>query len=34
MNTPILNRGFQHPADGWYQIEALGDHPNPRAGVI
>jgi len=34
MNTPILNRDFQHPADGWYQIEALGNHPNRAAGVI
>jgi len=34
MNTRILNREFQHPADGWYQIEALGHHPNPAAGVV
>src|SRR5580658_6644744 len=34
MNTPILNRAFQHPADGWYQIEARGEHPNRRAGVV
>jgi phage I-like protein len=34
MNSPILNRDFQHPADGWYQIEARGDHPNQRAGVV
>ena len=25
---------FQHPADGWYQIEAKGEHPNPRAGLV
>ncbi len=34
MNRPILNREFQHPADGWYQIEALGEHPNREAGVV
>jgi phage I-like protein len=34
MNTPILNRDFQHPADGWYQIEAKGEHPNRRAGIV
>jgi phage I-like protein len=34
MNLPILNRAFQHPGDGWYQIEAAGEHPNRRAGVI
>ena len=34
MNTPIFNRAFQHPADGWYQIEAKGDHPNDAAGVV
>jgi phage I-like protein len=27
-------RDFQHPADGWYQIEARGEHPNRRAGII
>ncbi len=31
MKSSILNRdaagGFQHPADGWYQIEAKGFHP-------
>ena len=32
--NPILNRSFQHPSDGWYQIEALGEHPNAAAGVI
>ena len=30
----ILNREFQHPADGWYQIEARGEHPNRAAGVV
>ena len=34
MNTRILNKDFQHPADGWYQIEALGNHPNRAAGVM
>ncbi len=36
MNTPILNRAnnFQHPTDGWYNIEARGEHLNKRAGVI
>jgi hypothetical protein len=34
MNPTILNRDFQHPADGWYQIEALGEHPNRAAGVV
>ena len=34
MNSPILTPQFQHPADGWYQIEALGRHPNPVAGVV
>jgi phage I-like protein len=36
MNTLILNRdnNFQHPADGWYQIEARGEHPNRRAGIV
>lgn len=27
MITRILNRDFQHPTDGWYQIEAKGYHP-------
>ena len=27
MSLNILNREFQHPADGWYQIEARGYHP-------
>jgi phage I-like protein len=34
MSTEILNRDFQHPADGWYNIEAAGEHPNARAGVV
>jgi len=34
MNTPILNRDFQNPADAWYQIEAKGEHPNRRAGIV
>jgi Mu-like prophage I protein len=34
MNPPILNRNFQHPADGWYQIEAKGEHPNRAAGIV
>lgn len=34
MNPTILNREFQHPADGWYQIESLGEHPNRAAGVV
>ncbi len=34
MNTTILNREFQHPADGWYHIEPRGEHPNTEAGVV
>ncbi len=34
MNTRNHNREFQHPDDGWYQIEALGNHPNRAAGVV
>ena len=34
MNATILNREFQHPSDGWYQIEAKGRHPNRAAGVV
>lgn len=34
MNPLILNREFQHPADGWYQIERKGQHPNRAAGVV
>lgn len=34
MNITILNREFQHPSDGWYQVEALGKHPNRAAGIV
>ena len=34
MNISILNREFQHPQDGWYNIEPRGDHPNEEAGVV
>jgi phage I-like protein len=34
MNATILNRAFQHPADGWYHIEPRGEHPNHQAGVV
>jgi hypothetical protein len=34
MNSPILNRNFSHPTDGWYQIEPKGEHPNRAAGVV
>ena len=34
MNSSILNPDFSHPADGWYQIEPKGEHPNHAAGVI
>jgi Mu-like prophage I protein len=34
MSVKILNRDFQHPPDGWYQIECKGEHPNARAGVL
>jgi len=34
MNTSILNADFSHPADGWYQIEPKGEHPNQAAGVL
>lgn len=34
MNPSILNPDFSHPADGWYQIEPKGEHPNQAAGVI
>src|SRR5882724_4314663 len=34
MNSPILNRDFSHPHDGWYQIEPKGEHPNRAAGVV
>jgi hypothetical protein len=31
---PAADAGFSHPADSWYQIEAPGEHPNARAGVV
>lgn len=34
MKTIILNREFQHPADGWYQIETPGEHLNEKSGVV
>lgn len=35
MSAAIFNRAdFEHPSDGWYQIEKKGEHPNARAGVI
>ena len=34
MNPTILNHAFQHPADGWYQIEALGNHPHRAARLV
>lgn len=34
MRTRILNRDGQLPADGWYNIEANGEHINHRARVI
>ena len=34
MNIPILNRDFTHPADGWYNIEAKGLHPNRNAKLV
>lgn len=34
MRTTILNREFQHPTDGWYQIEPAGEHPNAVSGVV
>lgn len=34
MSTPIFNREYQHPSDGWYQIEAKAEHPNAAAGVV
>ena len=34
MNRLILNRNFEHPADGWYHIEPKGNHPNSEAGVV
>lgn len=34
MKPTILNREFQHPSDGWYQIETPGEHPNEKSGVL
>ena len=34
MNTLILNHPFHHPADHWYMIEPVGEHPHHRAGVV
>jgi hypothetical protein len=35
MATQVFNRAdFKHPTDGFYQIEAKGEHPNARAGVV
>lgn len=34
MNPKILNRSGQLPADGYYHIEALGEHVNHRARVV
>lgn len=34
MRAAILNRDFQHPSDGLYQIETPGEHPNADGGVI
>ena len=34
MNSKILNREFQHPTDGWYQIEPKGNHPNRASKVV
>jgi len=34
VKATILNREFQHPADGWYQIEVPGEHPNQSAGLV
>lgn len=32
--SSILNRDFSHPADGWYQIESKGEHPNSAAELV
>jgi hypothetical protein len=34
MNTRILNREGQLPADHWYQIEVPGQHYNAAAGLV
>jgi len=28
------DRGFEHPADGWYHIEPKGNHPNQAGKII
>jgi len=34
MSAPIFNRSeFEHPKDGWYQIEPAGVHRNEAAGL-
>ncbi|MGH8018659.1 MAG: phage protease [Opitutaceae bacterium] len=34
MNTRILNRAGEIPADGWYEIETPGEHVNRAAGAV
>lgn len=34
MKASILNREFKHPADGWYQIEPKGKHPNAEGEIV
>lgn len=34
MSAVILNREFQHPDDGWYQVETPGDHLNKPAAAV
>ena len=35
MSGLLFNRAeFEHPADGCYQIEPKGEHPNAQAGVV
>lgn len=34
MNSRILNREGQLPADNWYQIEVPGEHYNPGSNVV
>ena len=34
MNLPISNRSGAQPNDGWYQIEAAGEHVNHAAKVV
>ena len=34
MNPSILKSRISTSPDGWYQIEAKGEHPNRRAGVV